>query len=143
MFASSDRDHVAASVLANDYAKMWENTLALRVSLQKPLDTAGQLPSDNEPISQAVCDQLRSRLAELSLVTELVTQKSERKRKLVDDSKGRTIDEEWEHIISSQSDLQSSKWEPTLNKWHARLNFGSEATKAKLKVFTQTMWDQV
>jgi len=30
-----------------------------------------------------------------------------------------------------------------VNKWHARVNFGSEATKAKMRVFNKPIFDQV
>lgn len=34
-------------------------------------------------------------------------------------------------------------WETTVNKWHARLHFGSEQVKSKMKIFNQTVWEQI
>ena len=48
----------------------------------------------------------------------------------------------WEDIEHCQKRLRPS-WETTVNKWHARVHFGSEKVKSKLKVFNQTIWEQV
>ena len=48
----------------------------------------------------------------------------------------------WGNIISHQDQLQV-RWESIMNKWHARLNFGSEKSKAKLKVLSHSLWEQV
>ena len=34
-------------------------------------------------------------------------------------------------------------WMETVNKWHARLHFGSEQAKQKMKMFNKTVWQQV
>ena len=50
----------------------------------------------------------------------------------------------WDTIISAQAALEKkSKWADVLNLWHARMNFGSEHVKSKLKVFNKNLWDQV
>jgi hypothetical protein len=51
-------------------------------------------------------------------------------------------DEIWRSIKDVQTDLRQN-WRPVVDKWHARLNYGSEASKAKLKVLSTSVWDQV
>lgn len=150
MFAAVGENHLEASVVAANHLKIWERALALRVSLQKPIDSAGRLPVgelaeelDNEDVScvnVALCGQLRKQACEL---TTILDTSAGGKRKLEDFSQCYDIETLWEDTLRTQSKLQKQNWEPVLNKWHARINFGSENTKAKLKVFTQTMWDQV
>ena len=50
---------------------------------------------------------------------------------------------EWSSILDTQQRLKSEKWQPTVNKWHAKLYFGSEKTKSTMKVFNHSIWDQV
>lgn len=148
MFSSTTQEHLTASALAGDHLKAWEKTLAFRVSLQKPLDLANQLPvtlNQNDYTLSSLSDQLHSQISTLSdllgqqiLHADKTTTTSKKRKGSVGDD-----EELWEQLYKQQSELQTTRWEPVLNKWHARLNFGSEKTKAKLKVFTQSMWDQV
>jgi hypothetical protein len=160
MFAANNHDYEAASLQAVHHLKAWERALALRVSLQKPLDTSSALPAAEQaaglpiPIDDSVetlSSTLRRHLVDLTNILWETQQVSgdkqvpaSRKRKnenacaMVD-----SLDVLWEKTSKIQTTLQLEKWEPVLNKWHARLNFGSENTKAKLKVFTQTLWSQV
>jgi hypothetical protein len=156
MFAASSHDYEAASLQAVHQLKAWEKALALRVSLQKPLDTSGALPiSEQDGQVDETADSLSTSLKKHMIDLTNVLYESQqlsgelqvpasRKRKnenacAMDDS----FDDLWEKATKVQATLQREKWEPVLNKWHARLNFGSENTKAKLKVFTQTLWSQV
>ena len=34
-------------------------------------------------------------------------------------------------------------WEAVVNKWHARLNFGSDKAQSNLRVFNQKIWEQI
>jgi hypothetical protein len=150
MFASKDDSHLSASVLASNQLKVWEGALALRVSLQKPMDGVGMLPvdvplfdsnhSDLAECATLLGRHLRKQTYELASVLDA---SAGLKRKAAELSEDCDVDTLWESTLRTQEALQKQKWEPVLNKWHARLNFGSEGTKAKLKVFTQTMWDQV
>lgn len=148
MFSSTTQEHLTASALAGDHLKAWEKTLAFRVSLQKPLDLANQLPItldyQDAPL-ESLSEQLHNQVCVLS---DLLDQQIVRDEKsLVGIKKKKTaVDDDlalWEQLYTQQTEFQTTRWEPVLNKWHARLNFGSEKTKAKLKVFTQSMWDQV
>ena len=148
MFASTEQDHISSSIVAGNHLKVWERALALRVSLQKPLDTANSLPAHESFTegSSLVINQLKTQIEDLSgVLNQQVrlssTEERSKKRKMSDLAD--PTDTLWASLIESQNALQTACWEPVLNKWHSRLNFGSENTKAKLRVFTQTMWDQV
>ena len=42
----------------------------------------------------------------------------------------------WSEVSGvAQKSLLQGQWRAALDKWHARMNFGSEKVKAKLKVF--------
>ena len=137
MFSNARDDHVAASVLAGNHMQAWEKSLALRVSLQKPLDLAASLPvGDISSSSESLVNQLSKQLGTLSGVLEQEATRNgyKAKKRTASECDLQDRDDVWESIQETQN---------FLHKWHARLNFGSEKTKAKLKVFTQTMWSQV
>jgi hypothetical protein len=48
----------------------------------------------------------------------------------------------WEQVVAPQQQLQGD-WEAVMNREHARSHFGSEQKKSKLKVFNNSIWDQV
>jgi hypothetical protein len=48
----------------------------------------------------------------------------------------------WEAVVAPQM-LLRPHWEATLDKWNARLHFGSERKQSKLKVFNQKLWGQI
>jgi len=39
--------------------------------------------------------------------------------------------------------MKTEKWEPVINKCYARINYGSEQKKSSMKVFKQTLFDQM
>ena len=155
MFATGKSDDVevgqqSASTAAIDQVKLWETIIGLRISLQRSLDTSNQLPS-REFISQVtdgskaggqqvaeVKDSLKGLLGDLNYLLDIQAKDSN------SSSKKRKINEEvkWDDIIRTQQKFRPS-WESTVNKWHARLHFGSEQVKSKMKVFNQTIWEQV
>lgn len=146
MFSDTNDNHLSASNLANGHLKVWESALALRVSLQKPLDGSSLLPvgalvdaGDSEiPVKmKGLGELLAKQIIELTSALDTYAGVKRKANEIAD------LDRQWEMTLQTQTQLQKQKWEPVLNKWHARLNFGSESSKAKLKVFTQTMWDQV
>lgn len=155
MFASTTQDHISASVLAGLHLRSWEKALALRVSIQKPLDLANRLPAEFSVVQNSkeeiyenistLTNQLKRQVFDVSdlLHTEVERSSGHASRTKVARSETTDMDQLWNDLQAAQNQLQTSRWEPVLNKWHARLNFGSEKTKSKLKVFTQTMWDQV
>lgn len=155
MFASTTQDHISASVLAGLHLRSWEKTLALRVSIQKPMDLANRLPAEFAVPSDGkgelfenlsvLTNQLKRQVHDMSDLLNSEVQRSSDKSVKHKAAKVDTgdMDALWNDLYNAQNQLQTLRWEPVLNKWHARLNFGSEKTKAKLKVFTQTMWNQV
>lgn len=48
----------------------------------------------------------------------------------------------WEELEGTQKRLRR-RWEETVNKWHARMHFGSEQKKSTMRVFNQTIWEQI
>lgn len=150
MFPTTTSNHVSASRLASSHLKTWEKTLGLRICLQKPLDLANKLPlyCDNYPTnvieqSDDFHKNLKSNLHSMqdilsSEVERCCTYENETKRIKTQHSN----DLSWENISYSQDKLQT-RWETIMNKWHARLNFGSEKNKTKLKVFNHSLWEQV
>ena len=154
MFAQSSADQLRASSLANEHTKGWEQLLALRISLQKSIDIGNKLPCEEyEEVYQAdkelnearndLCSDLRTVLGDLTNVlnaqAEVIPSETEfngsTKRK-------RNSDISWEDVIASQNHMDPY-WEKVVNKWHARLNFGSEQNKSKLKTFNHSVWNQV
>jgi hypothetical protein len=129
--------------------KAWEAGLALRISLQKSLDICNKLPvfsSGNEADTEGgvASEAIQSRLADMIELMEAQQagpqQKGSKKRKF--DVLSADEDEIWEHMSSIQSSLDE-KWRPIVDKWHARLNYGSEKSKSKLKILSSTIWDQI
>lgn len=160
MFPSSS-DQSRASRLAASELRAWETTIALRISLQKPLDLANQLPprtnvnwmkpSDCEELSdknsyevQSIALQhLNSMASILSNGQQGRTDNATLKRKASEMIT--SLDDEldpWDRILQLQNGLQD-RWTTVVNKWHSRVSFGSEHAKDRLKAFNQTFWQQV
>lgn len=163
MFPSSS-DQSRASRLAASELRAWETTIALRISLQKPLDLANQLPSrtndddvnwamipsDSEELGDKNSYEVQSSaLQHLNTMASLLTNGKQGrtddatlKRKAVEIT---SLDDEldpWDRISQLQNGLQD-RWATVLNKWHSRVSFGSEHAKDRLKVFNRTFWQQV
>ena len=144
-----DVEQQSASTAAIEQVKLWETIIGLRISLQRSLDTSNQLPS-NECFTEAVessktggqqvvavKDSLKGLLCDLNHLLDIQSKdsSSSKKRKINQDIN-------WDDVIRTQNKFRPS-WESTVNKWHARLHFGSEQVKSKMKVFNQTIWEQV
>lgn len=147
MFPSSS-DQSRASRLAASELRAWETTIALRISLQKPLDLANQLPPRTnvnwmEPSDSSIAIQhLNSMASILSNGQQGRTDNATLKRKA---EMITSLDDEldpWDLISELQNGLQD-RWTTVLNKWHSRVSFGSEHAKDRLKVFNRTFWQQV
>lgn len=75
---------------------------------------------------------------------------SKRKAEAADDDEeeetsrkqSKTTDSYWEDITQTTKAMKP-RIEATVNKWHARVHFGSEKAKSRFKAFDQTIWDQV
>ncbi len=140
--SSSSRE---ASVAAGDQAKRYEKLLALRISMQKVLDSSNKLPvldddsgakknaEENNDHHMECIEHCSSALRSL---TKLLTEQS--------DSAFSAGDKElsWAQVFEPQEKLRGN-WERVVNKWHARLNFGSEKAQSNLRVFNQKIWEQI
>ncbi len=158
MFAQSQTNQLAAASLASEHLKCWEQILALRITLQKSVDIGNQLPS--ESISDILGDNndsellqatktlskgLQSVLSEMVDAIEIQAQSIDSEEAYTPSAgkkRSRTSEITWEQVLAPQEHM-NAHWESVVNKWHARLNFGSEQAKSKLKVFNQSIWDQV
>ena len=148
MFASSSSARSSSANAAADQVKAWEASLGLRISLQRSLDLGNRLPhsSDDElpdttTARKSVAGQLEGLLFDLTEMLEIQTEESEGpmnsgKRKRA------STEVAWKRIEEVQGNLRNS-WETTVNKWHARVHFGSEQVKSKMKIFNQTIWQQI
>ena len=137
-----------AAKLAHLNVKLWEAALSLRICIQKPVDICNKLPLFNrhgeKSDSSLIDSEIRKFLQKLiDLQDHQISRaetKTSKKRKF--DAMAVNTDEIWEHIAETDSKMKC-KWKPTVDKWHARLNYGSEKSKSKLKVLNTTIWDQV
>jgi Apoptosis antagonizing transcription factor len=157
MFAASySGGSNAAAQAALTEVKLFESVLGLRISLQKPLDCCNKFPVFDEPDSAIgvkndditeVSDILKSVMGDISALLEIQVENQD---SLDDEVKKRALrqrgcnrnEDGWEDILKLQEALRPS-WQRTINKWHARLHFGSEHIKSKMKVFNQTVWEQI
>lgn len=141
--------------IARTQMEIWENVLGFRISLQSICDKFNEFPTLSTSSSSDSTEtmefpthdikkfQNNKLKSELKLIlretTELLAQQSsnsgQKKRK-------HDTVPSWEEIYELQEEL-SEEWKDVINKWHARTHFGSEKKKSNLKVFNQTIWDQV
>ena len=177
MFASREEDQaLSISKAALNRVQLWEQILGFRISLQKSIDTANNLPAfdvseliTSKDDKQTYCDakgqldiNLKSILSTLKDSNgaaedaddddeededeEEEDKKKRNKRKRNTDEEDEedvdSIDSMWNNMYKGQVKAEE-KWKGVLNKWHARLNFGSLQIKSKMKVFKTSLWDQV
>ena len=132
------------SSFARAQVDAWEKTLAVRICMQPIIDqvnTLPVLPDSFDDISELKDNDLHNNLAHT--LNELVdvlgmqcdNQGEGTKRKIKSSA-------DWQQVLEPQQQLQPY-WENVVNKWHARTHFGSEEKKSSLRVFNQTIWDQV
>lgn len=145
LFGGSDSSRAAQ--LAQLHLKTWEAGLALRISLQKPLDVCNKLPVYDECTTEnleggVASEEIRGRLGDMIDLLEAQQPTANKSKKRKFDVFSADEDKIWEHISHMQSDLKVG-WKPTVDKWHARLNYGSEKSKSSLKILSSTVWEQV
>jgi hypothetical protein len=170
---SKFNDKTIASVAATEQVTCWENILGLRISLQKIIDIGNKLPiitkinknkdedEDEEDMNNIYnfnssldhvfgikkhddldCNYKNVQNSLLNLTTSM-NYLLEMQNVNNNNNNKRNRDVTWDDIISTQKSLKDNKWENTLNKWHARLHFGSEHKKSNMHVFNHTIWEQV
>ena len=144
---------ILISSLAKAQIKSWENGLSIRIALQRVADLVNKFPhhEDLSFIQQDeiiktklndVTEKLRVVACDLNnmLEVQVPTQNSDLNSKL--NTRKRKAELSWESTIEVQK-LRLPHWKAVTNKHHARLHFGSEHVKSKLRVFNQSFWDQV
>jgi hypothetical protein len=152
--ASRGTDLQAAPV-ARAHVEIWEKSLAYRISLQQILDKFNEFPVLSTESSLFPTSDLK-KFQENEMKTELQDILQESSNLLLmqcptasdDDQEEGKKKRKFDHCPSWEewSDLQETlaeDWKSVINKWHARTHFGSEKKKSSLKVFNQTIWDQV
>eukprot|EP01038_Epipyxis_sp_PR26KG_P010553 gene10553-14178_t len=153
MFAKSSNSNEKIGSLVTEYTKLYDSTLGLRVSLQKVVDEGNKLPlfvaDDNNIVSNEEYNSLQSNAKTLlkclaATVDLQVDNNDHNNSKLINNNKRKREDNDlsWDDIIAPQTKMMN-KWEIVLNRWHARLNFGSESVKSKMKVFNHSLTQQV
>ncbi len=131
----------------------WETTLGLRIASQKAVDLANRLPPlEHEFLSEQLPDSLDELLTtqqalysiSRSLLNCLQSFDIGSQSRL-QMSRVNAYDNDdllWKDIENTERSLEAN-WKNVLNKLHARVNFGSEKAKSKLKVFNSDMWTHI
>jgi hypothetical protein len=141
------------SLFGKKQIELYEKILGFRISLQQSLDEVNKFPilSDLELDIQDIKKKrkLESNIplkdlvrTSIQLLESQITHDTNMKTKSIGEDNF-DYDMYWNKILDIQQRLQSDSWEPIVNMWHTRVHFGNEHSKSKLKVFNQTLWDQV
>jgi hypothetical protein len=142
--AKRESDQQTAPI-ARAHVDVWEKSLAFRISLQQITDKFNQFPVLPETLQTSdlpkfqnneLKSELGSLLQETSSLLLMQTGKEDDEEEAYDHVP------DWDELVEVQDSL-TEDWKAVINKWHARTHFGSEKKKANLKVFNQTIWDQV
>ena len=131
----------------------WNRILELRINLQKPVELANRLPCmpmDTEDAAgknlaegtQTMKEVVGESLENFIGLLETQTQGGSKKRKRSSTEALPGVDEQWARIQSISASLKP-KWIRTIDKWHARVHFGSEGSKKKLSVFDKSIFQSV
>lgn len=127
------------AALARLHSSVWEECLGLRISLQKTLDSINSLPLINANVVSDSSEERKLLSAELHKLLRSLTSSfaanihSNEKKNGVSD---------WEEIRALTLHARE-KWSPVIDKWQARLSFGSELAKAKMKVFSSSFFESI
>lgn len=135
MFADQTGDEIAAA-RAIQHVNAFEQLLGLRISLQSSVDLCAKLPLfESDEFISSDADNASAVLGEaLGVLSKPLREAA--------GSGSRGSSTAWNDIEQPQLVLEQ-KWKRVIDKWHARLNFGSEHVKSKLKVLNYSIWDQV
>jgi protein AATF/BFR2 len=152
IFSKRSSSSLEAADVASEQVKAYEQLLALRICTQKVLDEGNKFPcidldsditdeSEYAALSSGLQKGLRTVCSYLESQVEDSTSSS-KKNKRRRSSLGDDSLIEWEDVVAPQESLQDS-WESIVNKQYSRLHYGSEKTHSKMKVFNQTLWEQI
>jgi hypothetical protein len=153
-FASRNEEALkASSENAKRFIGAWETTLALRIASQKAVDLANRLPAVEHQLIEATLPDLSDDLKSLHGTLHSMTRSlmgsldsfdtnsaSKLKRSRHHDDQGPDL--LWKELQETQLALEP-RWKAVMNRMHARVNFGSEAAKSRLKVFNTDLWAHV
>jgi len=154
MFAKPSVSRLEASEAAGKQAQAYESVLALRIQLQKVVDAANILPSGSDLVARGKeqSDEVIEAYHKLSTsldgtVRQLTTllhkqAPSSSIPSSASSSSSSSSSLSWEEVLAPQQRLRPH-WESTLDKWNARLHFGSERKQSKLKIFNHKIWEQI
>ena len=139
-------------------AKCYEKLLSLRISLQKVLDLVNTLPVNDSPPAGDSMDEVADLSGKsLKLMTGMMGEQCSvaEKRKAGemnesdsdsddnnDTSNNNRGNEYYDRILKYQKGMAPS-WQSIVNKWHSRLNYGSEKAQSKMRVFNRSLFEQV
>ena len=172
MFSSSDYNG-SGSGSGAEFAQLqnalWGRLLTTRISLQQVIDEANHFPVLSERVSERVSEGvsggegvgsnplregLQGVLGELVGMLEQQVPEDRRSEGVSEGARKRSRSDSeggsegvsgglsWEQVLAPQQQLQKD-WEAVMNREHARSHFGSEQKKSKLKMFSNSIWDQV
>lgn len=154
---SSKSGTSAASSACAVQAKCYEKLLSLRISLQKCLDLVNTLPiTDSPPTGDSMDEVAELSSKSLKLMTGMMGKQcavaEKRKAGEMNESdsdsdndnanKSERGDEYYDRILKYQKGMAPS-WQSIVNKWHSRLNYGSEKAQSKMRVFNRSLFEQV
>ncbi len=166
LYNGSSRDLQATSDAAISHSNMYEKVLNYRINLQKTIDLSNSLPLmevavENDGLSENVRQMLQSDETLSTSRSELVDEfenilgnmhdilldigvsgGSDNNQKEGKKKKRKEVFE-WNKLYEIQKKMKVEKWEPVINKCYARVNYGSEQKKSSMKVFKQTLFDQM
>lgn len=169
MFAVSSDDKLEASRRAAGQISLWEKALGLRVHLQKSIDLANKLPvieagESNQPLVLMPSSKKRKSLSNSSdsnnsissinsdsnsgklaanacnIMSDFLYVLDPSKKVKLNASDPKSV---WNSISEVQNSLRHEKWEPVVNKWYSRVNFGNEKNRAQLKIFNKSIFSQI
>ena len=158
LFSQNTLSQADVSANAAFQVKGYEQMLSLRIALQKVLDEGNKFPvrelhayetndSDYTDLTNSIQTCVRNVTGLLTAQVPGEGDKGDgRKRRRADSDSGSSSSGDkalsWDEIMAPQQKLQAS-WEASVNRWHSRLHYGSEKVQSKLRVFNQTLWEQV
>lgn len=142
MFSSNlELDEAKIARQALQQIKAFEQIIGLRILLQVPLDVSSQLPvntGDFSLLKYAEVGRIRNDCE--TLLNEFMSCACSTDSSLIHSST--TLSDAWNSVHNQQISMEKN-WKQVVDKWHARVNFGSEHVKSKLKVLNFSVWDQV
>lgn len=147
LLSSGASSHTSQCAL--EQSKAWDQMVKVRISLQRSVELANELPINESPVceEQVACSNLLKRTlkslydATGSTIANENSLRQKSKKGRSDDFEELSVDSIWDELSNQQSSMKS-QWVNVIDKWNARLNFGNEQAKAKLKILNYSMWEQ-